>query len=75
MRTDFVDDDDYDQIVIISKLCVTRSTISSTRFLKVVSNYGQLMKSWEICLQETLTREMRSRIIGRQSEINLFKFF
>ena len=65
---EFADDDnEYYQTVTISKLCVTRSTR--------LSNYAQLMKLWEVCLQETLTREVRSRMIGCQFRTKLFKFF
>ena len=71
----FADDDEYDQTVTISKLCVTCWTVRATIFIKVLSNYAQLMKLWEICLQETLTREVRSRIIGCQFQMKLFKFF
>ena len=72
---EFVDDDEYDTTVTISKLCVTRWTVRATTSMKVLSNYAQLMKLWEICLQETLTREVRSRIIDCQFQMKLFKFF
>ena len=72
---EFADDDKYGQTVTISKLCVIRWTVRATTFMKVLSNYAQLMKLWEICLQETLTREVRSRIIGCQFQMKLFNFF
>ena len=72
---EFVDDNEYDTTVTISKLCVTRWTVRATTSMKVLSNYAQLMKLWEICLQETLTREVRSRIIDCQFQMKLFKFF
>ena len=59
----FADDDEYDQTVTISKLCVTCWTVRATIFIKVLSNYAQLMKLWEICLQETLTREFKLYLI------------
>ena len=62
--SEFADDmDEYDQTVAICKpcLCQTMSmTVRAATCLTVLSNYAQLMKLWEIRLQETLTREVRS---------------
>ena len=72
---EFVDDDEYDQKMAITKVCVTRRAVRATTFMKVLSSYAQLMKLCEICLQETLTREVCSRIISCQFQRKLFKFF
>ena len=69
------DEDAFDQTTTLSKLCVTRWTVRATTFMKVLSNYGQLMKLWEVCLQGNLDRETRSRINGCESQMKLFKFF
>ena len=65
---------DY-KITSLSKLCVTRWTVRATTYMKVLSNYAQLMKLWEICLQEQLDKEIRSRIVGCQYQMKLFSFF
>ena len=69
------DEDIFDNTTTLSKLCVTRWTVRVTTFRKVLTNYSQLTKLWEICLQENLDRETRSRIIGCQAQMKLFKLF
>ena len=76
--SEFADDmDEYDQKVAICKpcLCQTMSmTVRAATFLTVLSNYAQLMKLWEIRLQETLTREVRS-LNSFATSIFLKKYF
>ena len=71
----FEHEESFEEIESLSKLCVTRWTVRAAAFQKVMSNYAQLMKLWDICLLENLDRETRSRIIGCQSQMTEFKFF
>ena len=69
------EEDDYESINSLTKLCVNRWTVRATAFKRVMDNYQQLHDLWEECLQESLDRETRSRIIGCQSQMTLFRFF
>ena len=42
---------------------------------KVIVNYRPPYELWETCLGEKLDREIRSRIIGCQSQMGKFRFF
>ena len=59
----------------LSKLCVTRWTVRATTYMKVLTNYNNLMKLWDISLQGSLDRETRGRIIGSQEQMTLFKLY
>ena len=69
------DEDVFDNTTTLSELCVTRWTVRATALRKVLTNYSQLIPHNFICLQENLDRETRSRIIGCQAQMKLFKVF
>ena len=43
-------------------------------FKKIIDHYNSLQQLWEDCLQENLTRDVRSRIIGCQAQLKTFSF-
>ena len=69
------DNDVLDQVESLSKLCATRCTVRATTMRKVMTNYQPLFDLWDLCLEENLDRETRSRIVGCQSQMTTFRFF
>ena len=69
------DNDVLDQIESLSKLCATHWTVRATTMRKVMTNYQPLFDLWDLCLEENLDRETRSRIVGCQSKMTTFRFF
>ena len=67
--------DDEIEVTSLSKLCVTRWTVRATTYKKVLSNYDPLLNLWDVCLQDKLDKEIRSRIIGCESQMKTFEFF
>ena len=61
------DNDVLDQVESLSKLCATCWTVRATTMRKVMTNYQRLFDLWDLCLEENLDRETRSRIVGCQS--------
>ena len=72
---EYEDEYDYEKTTNLSKLCVTRWTVRASTYMKVLSNYDQLMTLWNVCLQGSLDKEVRSRIIGCESQMKKFNFF
>ena len=69
------DNDVLDQVESLSKLCATRWMVRATTMSKVMTNYQPLFDLWDLCLEENLDRETRSRIVGCQSQMTTFRFF
>ena len=59
----------------LDKLCATRWTVRANCFQKIIDRYSSLQQLWEACLEESLTRDVRSRIIGCQCQMKTFAFF
>ena len=59
----------------LDKLYATRWTVKANCFQKLMDQYDSLQQLWDICLQEKLTTDVRSRIIGCQVQMQSFKFF
>ena len=59
----------------LDKLCTTRWTVRVNRFQKIIDQYDSLQQLWDLCLQEKLTTDVRSKIIGCQAQMQSFKFF
>ena len=57
------------------ELCATRWTARANCFQKTIDQYDSLQQLWDLCLQEKLTTDVRSRIIGCQVQMQSFKFF
>ena len=64
-------EDKGDSLDLIS---VTRWTVRANCFKKIIDHYNSLQQLWEDCLQENLTRDVRSRIIGCQAQMKTFSF-
>ena len=56
-------------------MCATRWTVRANCFQKIIDQYSSLQQLREACLVGSLTRDMRSRIIGCQSQMKTFAFF
>ena len=61
--------------VLLGRLCVTRWNVRAKCFQKIIDHYNSLLQLWEACLEERLTRDVRSRIIECQSHMKTFVFF
>ena len=59
-----LESDEPENFDSIAKLCLTRWTVRSTALQKIIANYDPLSNVWDICLDENLDTETRSRIIG-----------
>ena len=59
----------------LDKLCATRWSVRANCFQKIIDQYDSLQQLWDLCLQEKLTNDVRSRIIGCQAQMQSFKFF
>ena len=59
----------------LDKFCETRWTVRANCSQKVIDQYSCLQQLWEACLVGSLTRDMRSRIIGCQGQMKTFAFF
>ena len=60
----------------LTKLSTTRWTVRATSFQRIIDNYAVLMKVWNDCLtNEKLTTDIKSRIIGCQSQMQRFSLF
>ena len=59
----------------LDKLCETRWTVRANCFQKIIDQCSSLQQLWEACLVGSLTRDMRSRIIGCQGQMKTFAFF
>ena len=59
---------------LLDKMSVTRWTVRANCFKKIIDHYNSLQQLWEDCLQENLTRDARSRIIGCQAQMKTFSF-
>ena len=55
-------------------LCPTRWTVRGESLHSVVNNYGVLQEEWDHCLQTRLQPDVRSRIIGVQSQMKKFDY-
>ena len=58
----------------LDKMSVTRWTVRANCFKKIIDHYNSLQQLWEDCLQENLTRDVRSRIISCQAQMKTFSF-
>ena len=58
----------------LDKMSVTRWTVRANCFKKIIDHYNSLQQLWEDCLQENVTRDVRSRIIGCQAQMKTFSF-
>ena len=58
----------------LDKMSVTRWTVRANCFKKILDHYNSLQQLWEDCLQENLTRDVRSRIISCQTQMKTFSF-
>ena len=72
-----IEDTNYTQgVITIDKLCPTRWTVKANCFKKVLDLYDQLWELFQSCLAEgKLVTDVKSRIIGCQSQMTNFKFF
>ena len=59
----------------LDKLYATRWTVRASCFQKIIDQYDSLQQPWDLCLQEKLTADVRSRTIGCQAQMQSFKFF
>ena len=51
----------------LDKLCAAHWAIRANCFQKIIDQYDSLQQLWDLCLQEKLTTDVRSRIIGCQA--------
>ena len=70
-----LESDEPENFDSIAKLCLTRWTVRSTALQKIIANYDPLSNVWDICLDENLDTETRSRIIGCRSQMRQFEFY
>lgn len=68
-------DNDDDGGTSLNKMSETRWTVRANCLKKIIDNYSKLQSLWDICLEENLTREVRSRIIGCKAQMKSFPFF
>ena len=59
----------------LDKLCATHWTVRANCFQKIIDQYDSLQQLWDLCLQEKLTTDVCSRIIGCQAQMQSFNFF
>ena len=60
----------------ISKLSTTRWTVRANSFQRIIENYRYLHQLWDDCLSEIgLNRDIKSRIIGCQSQMESFDYY
>ena len=59
----------------LNKLCATGWTVRANCFQKIIDQYDSLQQLRDLCLQEKLTTDVRSRIIGCQAQMQSLKFF
>lgn len=67
--------EEKDRPVSLDKLSATRWTVRAACFEKIFERYDALQKLWDVCLSESLESDIRSRIIGCQSQMKSFPFF
>ena len=60
----------------ITKLCTTRWTVRALALLRIIENYPYIMEIWnKFIVNENLTTEIKSRVIGCQGQMGKFDLF
>ena len=60
----------------ITKLSTTRLTVRASALFRIIENYSYIIELWNECLvNENLTTEIKSRVIGCQSKMGKFDLF
>ncbi|XP_065662683.1 uncharacterized protein LOC136085316 [Hydra vulgaris] len=59
----------------IRTLCPTRWTVKGSSCKSIIDDYALLFQLWDICLEDNLDSETRSRIVGIQATMKKFDFF
>ena len=55
-------------------LCPTRWTVCTESLASIIANYDSIQLRWETAVHATSDTEMKARIHGVGSQIQLFKF-
>ena len=60
----------------ITEFSTTRWTVRASALLRIIENYSYIMELWNECpVNENLTAEIKSRVIGCQSHMSKFDLF
>ena len=59
----------------LSKLSTTRRTVRADCFRRIIDNYTSLYELWQSCLSQSLETDIKSRVIGCQSQMEKFEFY
>ncbi len=70
-----VEDQEERKNIKLSKLCVTRWTVRASCFNRIIEKYASLQLLWDLSLTERLDTDVKSRIVGVQSQMRSFSFF
>ena len=69
-------DSDEKNCTTIDKLCITRWTVRSGCYKKIIDSYDSLYELWNECLDAgKLASELKGRIIGCQKQMEIFVFY
>ena len=64
-----------EKLVSLIELSRTPWTVRISCSNKIFERYQSLQKLWKVCLGENLESEVRTRILGCQSQMEFFSFF
>lgn len=65
-------EDEYGSSVGIRTFCPTRWTVRGDSIGSILSNYDNLNKLWEECLETSLQPDIKGRVIGVQTQMSKF---
>ena len=63
----------FEQNTSHSKLCVTRWIVRATIYMKVLTNYGSLIKLWDTSLECFIDMGTQARIVGCHAQMANFE--
>ena len=75
IEIEHADDELYNNIESLSKLCATRWTVRATAMRKIITNYQMLFNLWDLSLEENLDSEICPRVVECQTQMTKFRFF
>ena len=70
-----IDNDDDIPELGISTFSRTRWTTTSKCYQRIIDNYAALEEEWNVCLKMKLKADVKSRIIGCQTQMRKFEYF
>lgn len=59
-------------IITLCPTRVTRWTVRTSCFQRIIDNYSALLQEWIVCLDQKLQADVRGRVIGCEAQMNTF---